>query len=385
MGRIGLSIHPASSLEKSFASGYRMSHQRLDAQALEEIALGATVLGTGGGGDPTVGKLIAQQAVAAHGPVDLVPLEEIPDDEWVIPTAMMGAPTVLVEKVPGGTEAVDAFRMLQSRLSGKVFATLSIEAGGVNSMIPMAVAAALRIPIIDADGMSRAFPELQMVTLTLYGVGASPMSLADEKGNRVVVENPSNLWTEKIARVVTVRMGGSAHVALYAMKGSMAKRALIPGTISLARSIGRTLLECRQQKRDPIEALLGLLRAHRLARGKITDVSRRTERGFAFGMVKIAGAQEDAGSEFKIAFQNENLIFWKNETPTVTVPDLITVVDEQTGLPITTEALKYGLRVIVIGIPCHSKWHHPKALDLVGPKYFGYKTEYVPLEPAAVR
>jgi hypothetical protein len=101
-------------------------------------------------------------------------------------------------------------------------------------------------------------------------------------------------------------------------------------------------------------------------------------------MVKIGGSQEDAGSEFKIAFQNENLIFWKNETPAVTVPDLITVVDEQTGLPITTEALKYGLRVIVIGIPCHPKWHHPKALDLVGPRYFGYNTEYVPLEPAAV-
>lgn len=71
---------------------------RLDHEALEQIALGATVLGTGGGGDPTLGKLMAQQAVARHGPIQLLPLDEVPDDAWIIPTAMMGAPTVLVEK-----------------------------------------------------------------------------------------------------------------------------------------------------------------------------------------------------------------------------------------------------------------------------------------------
>ena len=30
---------------------------------LEDIALGAAVLGTGGGGDPYIGKLLAQEAV----------------------------------------------------------------------------------------------------------------------------------------------------------------------------------------------------------------------------------------------------------------------------------------------------------------------------------
>ena len=36
---------------------------------LENIALGAAVLGTGGGGDPYVGKLMAAQAIREHGPV----------------------------------------------------------------------------------------------------------------------------------------------------------------------------------------------------------------------------------------------------------------------------------------------------------------------------
>ena len=352
----------------------------LDLEALDEIALGATVLGTGGGGDPTLGKLMAQQAVARHGPIHLLPLDEVPDEEWIIPTAMMGAPTVLVEKIPSGTEVLDAFRMLERRLHCRAVATLSIEAGGVNSMIPMVVAASLGLPIVDADGMGRAFPEIQMVTPTLHGVSATPMALADEKGNQVLLETPDNFWTERLSRAVTIQMGCSANIALYAMQGAIAKRALVKGTLSLARDIGHTLQTCREHKRDPIEALTALLHGRRLCEGKITDVRRRTERGFARGEMDIAGTGRDSGAQCKISFQNENLIFWRDGQPEVTVPDLITVVDEQTGLPITTEALKYGLRVVVLGLPCHPQWRTPEGLALVGPRYFGYEIDYVPLE-----
>src|SRR5215470_2875081 len=249
----------------------------LDHDALDEIALGATVLGTGGGGDPTLGKLMAQQAVAQHGPVPLLALDETPDDGWVIPTAMMGAPTVLVEKIPSGSEVLDAFRTLERRLQCRAVATVSAEAGGVNSMIPIVVAASLGIPLVDADGMGRAFPELQMVTPTLHGVAATPMVIADEKGNQVLLETRDNFWTERLARTVTIQMGCSTSIALYAMQGTVAKKAMIPGTISLAREIGHTLKICREQKRDPIEALTTLLQGRRLCDGKITDVRRRTE------------------------------------------------------------------------------------------------------------
>ncbi len=323
---------------------------------------------------------MAQQVVARHGPIQLLPLEEVPDEEWIIPTAMMGAPTVMVEKIPSGTEVLEAFRMLERRLQCRAVATLSIEAGGVNSMIPMVVAASLGVPIVDADGMGRAFPEIQMVTPTLNGVSATPMALADEKGNQVLLETPDNFWTERISRTVTIQMGCSACIALYAMQGAVAKRALVKGTLSLARNIGHTLKTCREHKQDPIEALTSLLHGRRLCEGKISDVQRRTERGFARGEMEITGIGRDTGSQLRISFQNENLIFWRDGQPEVTVPDLITVVDEQTGLPITTEALKYGLRVVVLGFPCHYRWRTPEGLALVGPRYFGYEIDYVPLE-----
>jgi DUF917 family protein len=109
-------------------------------------------------------------------------------------------------------------------------------------MIPIVVAATLGVPLVDADGMGRAFPEIQMVTPTLHGVAATPMAIADEKGNQVLLETPDNFWTERLARNVTIQMGCSACVALYAMQGTVAKKALVPGTISLARQIGQTCL-----------------------------------------------------------------------------------------------------------------------------------------------
>jgi hypothetical protein len=64
----------------------------------------------------------------------------------------------------------------------------------------------------------------------------------------------------------------------------------------------------------------------------------------------------------------------------VSVPDLITVLETESGEPITTEALRYGFRVTVLGIPCNEKWRTPAGLDLVGPRYFGYDIEWVPVE-----
>ena len=69
---------------------------------LEDLAFGAAVLGTGGGGNPYIGKLLARESMREHGPITIVDPEELADDALVVPAAMMGAPTVMVEKIPSG-------------------------------------------------------------------------------------------------------------------------------------------------------------------------------------------------------------------------------------------------------------------------------------------
>ena len=65
----------------------------------------------------------------------------------------------------------------------KLDAIAPFEMGGANSMVPMIVAAALDIPLVNGDGMGRAFPELQMITYLIYGASPSPAAIADERGN----------------------------------------------------------------------------------------------------------------------------------------------------------------------------------------------------------
>ncbi len=213
----------------------------IDAADLEDIAIGGAILGTGGGGDPYIGKLMAQGAIRRHGKVRLVDVDSFADDALIAPVCMMGAPTVMTEKLPQGDEIVVALRKLEKVLGRPVDAVLCGEAGGLNSTTPFVAAAATGLPLIDGDGMGRAFPELQMTTFGMHGVSATPMALSDDKGNSVVLETISNQWTERLARSCTVDMGGSALLAFYPMTGAQAKASVGAGHAQPMRRSGADL------------------------------------------------------------------------------------------------------------------------------------------------
>ncbi len=65
---------------------------------------GCAILGTGGGGDPRIGLLLALQALEEVGPTELVDLDDLPDDALIMPCGMVGAPTVHIEKIENGGE-----------------------------------------------------------------------------------------------------------------------------------------------------------------------------------------------------------------------------------------------------------------------------------------
>ncbi|MBE3557430.1 MAG: DUF917 domain-containing protein [Firmicutes bacterium] len=360
--------------------------RQIGVQELEQLAVGAAILGTGGGGDPFIGLMMARQAIEAAVPVTLLDISEIDDEALVIPTAMMGAPTVMVEKIPEGGEPVRALQALERRLGRKATATCPIECGGVNSQIPFVVAARLGLPIVDADGMGRAFPELQMETFHVYGISGTPAVVADERGATALFETPDNYQLEWLARGVTIRMGGHACLADYPMSGAALKRTAVPGTLSMAMAIGTAVREARHQGITPIEALCNATRPFVygqgivLFQGKVADVQRRTQNGFAVGRATLSGLGENAGQTMVIAFQNENLVAFRENEVMATVPDLICVVDSESATAVTTERLQYGQRVTVVGIPTPEKMRSEAALQVWGPRAFGYDIDFVPLE-----
>ena len=126
---------------------------------VDDLCVGAALLGAGGGGDPYIGGLIVKRELAAGRRIRIVDPDDLADDRLVIPTAMMGAPTVLLEKIPSGEEPIRALQAVEAQLGRTADATMPTEVGGINSTIPLFVAARLGIPVVDADGQGRAFPE----------------------------------------------------------------------------------------------------------------------------------------------------------------------------------------------------------------------------------
>ncbi|MEL0613059.1 DUF917 domain-containing protein [Marinomonas arenicola] len=364
-------------------------------QMIDDIALGATVLGTGGGGDPYSGSLMAKVAIAnAAKPVELIPLESVEDDWVVVPSSMIGAPTVAIEKLNSQNQMLVAFEAMEKEMGCQIAATFPIEVGGGNSLMPILVAASKGIPVIDCDAMGRAFPESQMVTFYLDDLPSAPNTLADEKGNVVTLQPIDGLWAEHFARAITEKMGGSAAICDYPMLGDKLKKSALGATLTKSIEIGKAIREANDNAQNATQAVLDIVGGVRIVSGKIIDIERNTGGGFVTGSLVIEPLKESLEPSLEsvcVHFQNELLLAHKgrsaadinDENLLASTPDLISILDYETGHPITTDQLRYGQRVDLIAYPCDQKWRTPKGIEVVGPGYFGYQIRYIPIEEVA--
>jgi DUF917 family protein len=297
----------------------------------------------------------------------------------------IGAPVVSIEKFEQGDEGTRALRAVEEVLGIRVKALISGEIGGANAMEPVITAARTGIGVVDGDGMGRAFPEVQMCTFFIYGAKPSPAAIADEKGNVVVYREVVDMyWLERMARHTTVDMGATAMLALPPMRGDFVRRTAVPGTVTQAIEIGRTFLDARAKRQNVVDKLVEKTGGKLFFTGKITDIRRHLVGGFARGEAILAGTGDWSGSEARIAIQNENLVLWVDGVPVAMVPDLIVNLELETGEPLTTEVLRYGQRLAVLGLPAHPLLKTPEALRVVGPAAFGYpELTFSPLPSAA--
>jgi len=352
----------------------------LDEPALRALARGCAVLGTGGGGDPRIGLLLALQSLEEVGPTELVDLDDLPDDALIMPCGMVGAPTVHIEKIENGGEGA-VLREHLERLTGReVAALMPAEIGGSNGLLPLCWAGRMGLPVVDADGMGRAFPLIPQVTMHLAGVDPNPGVMTDERGNVLVFSAVSGEWMERLERSAAVEFGGAGAATEYTMTVGQARDATVRGTFTLAIRIGEALTSAVG---DPIAAVLAVAGGYPLMSGKVTDVERRTTKGFVRGSVVIEGLGDDSGRLLRLEIQNENLVALELGTVLASVPDLITVLDTETADAIPTERVRYGQRVTVIAMPCAPVWRSDFGLRMAGPRAFGYDFDYVPVEELA--
>jgi hypothetical protein len=353
-----------------------------DRQEIADMARGAAFLGTGGGGDPYLGKLYLNRQIDLGRIPRIVDVSELTPDSLVVCMGAIGAPTVLVESLISAATVHRLFAKAESFFGRRPDAIISAEIGGLNSMLPLAIGAEVGVPVVDGDGIGRAFPRTEMSTFSIYGCRASPCFIVDDFGTVVTFEASSDRLIENLARPVASALGAMVLGAFYPMSGADAARVAVRGTISQTIAIGRAIREARETCEDPVRGLLDFLHrpdldrhAHLLFDGKIVDVSHETRDGWHLGRVILENSSDPRG-RFEIDFQNEYVAARHDGRTVAIVPDLVVVLEGETAEPLTAEMLAYGQRVKVLGYSADPMLRTEAALAVCGPRSFGIDEDF---------
>ncbi|MED5573355.1 MAG: DUF917 domain-containing protein, partial [Pseudomonadota bacterium] len=319
---------------------------------IEALALGAWILGTGGGGTPYHRLLNMRELYKAGRVVTLIDPMGLADDALVAVLSNMGAPLVGQERLADPDFATKPLRTMEDYLGRKFDAVMSLEIGGGNGVHPLMVAAMTGYPVVDADTMGRAYPEAQMTSVAVAGLQCYPLALADIRDNEVIIPRAASWkWMERISRKACTEVGSIASTCKAPRTGREVKDHGILYTTTQAISLGCAVMEARRVHTDPVQAIVEKGVGLRLFDGKVVDVERRATEGFLRGQARIEGLDRDARAVFTVHFQNEFSVGYRGDAPVVMTPDLICVVDSVSGDGIGTDVIRYGQRVSVLALP----------------------------------
>ena len=358
---------------------------KIEAAQLADLALGSVFLATGGGGDPHIPQLIAEQAIEKYGPVTVIQPQDVADDALVVSIGGVGAPTVSLELLPSIDETSRTLSAFEAHIGRQVDAVASFEIGGGNSLIPLVAAVGKGIPVIDGDGMGRALPEAQMMSYAIAGIKPTPAVACDYAGNQCAFTTSSTEVYERHIRSFAMAAGGMITAAEHPMSGAELKRSIIPGTLSFSIELGRTLRANRGQVGQLLEPLKQVFEksiygeCRLIYQGKVIDKVTRIVGGYDIGEATIQNF-DGQGENLNLSIKNEYLLARVGEAVVASVPDLIVIVDYETGTPINAERLRYGHRVAVFAIGCPDFYRSEEALRVVAPRCFGFDLDYIPLE-----
>ena len=348
---------------------------------IDDLAVGAWVIGTGGGGSPYLNHLNVRNLMADGPTFELIDAATLADDARVAVVSTMGAPVVMQERLQDSADVARAVEIMADHVGAPFDAVMATEIGGSNAFQPLMVAAHLGLPVVDADAMGRAYPEAQMTSFAIAGLQPWPLSLVDPRGiEAVITQVPTWKWMERTSRVLTVEAGSMAATCKAPRTGAEVKQWGVLGSVTMAMELGATVRRAQRHHDDPVAAVTEAADGRHLFGGKVVDVERRTTGGFLRGQAVLDGLDRWAGRRLSLEFQNEWLVARLDGEPVATVPHLICLLDAESGEAIGTETVRYGQRGAVIAITAPELFRGPMGEGYVWPRAMGYDLD--PVDPA---
>ncbi|CCG83288.2 Putative uncharacterized protein [Taphrina deformans PYCC 5710] len=371
---------------------------------LKLMALGCYVLGCAGGGSTYTEYLQLRNMSRAGHVFRVAESSALSATDVVLYGGYMGSPAVSVERT-SADEFMDATKELLQFLGlTKYSAVMGLEIGGGNGLQAFFAGSSKRldVPCLDADWMGRAFPTYYQTTLCVHKRGElAPAAISSGDGRAMIMTKASDDKVVDVAlRAACSEMGSRVGMAGKPVSGLDVQNYAVMNTVSLAWRIGRVIQHCQQTSslchvaEMIIDEVGGSGAAKKLYCGKIISVENKLYKGHNYGSITIEAANE-AQDGVPLPFKTDGVLYipYKNEsilaeyenpqglkTVLATVPDLICVVDANSGEALGVPEFRYGLRVIVLGITASPRWTSTsEGLALGGPSAFGYDIDYQPL------
>ena len=324
---------------------------------LDAFLEGLGILGTGGGGSPTWGRAIMEHDLALGRKATIVEPEDVPDDAVVASGGIMGSVKVLDTFSPADLmrrwderfELADAFRVMEETIGRKIDYVVPCELGGLNTPVILSLGARTGRIVINGDGLGRASPETHLVSFNGYGISLTPMPLVDAVGNVVVVRHGvESTYADSLGRWVITRGGGLGANAHYPMTGAQLKRAVVPGTIRQALALGEAVLRARCEGADPVATVAAELGGRHIHTGTVERISEEEAEGFYFTRAALSGGAE-------LVIKNEAMALFIGGKLATIFPDLICMLDPETGRGLMSAELRVGSRLALVVAACHPR------------------------------
>ncbi|PXY18106.1 hypothetical protein BAY59_34850 [Prauserella coralliicola] len=335
---------------------------RIGLREVAAFARGCAVLGCGGGGGVTLAERLARDAVARFGPVRVVDFDDLAPDAFVMPCGMLGSPLIFEERLPTGDEPAELLAAVQAAHGRRVDALMPFQLAGANGLVPLAWAATVGLPLVDADGTGRPMPNMATV-MGLSGVPSTPAFVVDGEGQRITIRAATRERFVTTAFGVLAGVGGLGAFAFELMDASVGRRAAIRGTVSRALAIGRAVLT----RRGAVEAALPGGRV--LARGRIRHLRHDTPDRGKGGSLLVEDT--DGHRLLRVEFQDEFLLALDGGRLVAATPDTIVLFDAETRRPLLIDELREDRFVTVVAGDGPAAWRTPEGLALAGPAAFG--------------
>lgn len=388
----------ASSCAVASVSDARMSLRaertrgtKLDVRALEDILLGSSYLGCGGGGGLDAARDLIESDLAAGLSFRLLDVSDLGDEDMVASPYTLESLAPVNEEMQARLDSIESsisapteasFHLLEKHLDVQFAAVIVGEIGPLSLAEALSIGARIGVPSLDADTVGRATPEINQHSVRAAGYAITPAAAVTQFGDEIIlkdVQDPSR--EEDIFRAISVvsRLVGVTDAAI---SGAAAKseHVLVQGSLSLAADIGRAAREAAAAGDNSVEAARVAGDGYELFEGEVQAFDWNDRDGFLVGDVTLAGTGAYAGQSMVLDYKNEHLVARRDGVVLATCPDLITMIDSRTNEGIGNPEFTKGQSVVVLAFRAAPLWRRPEGLQVFQPRYFGYDIDYIPVE-----